>query len=192
MCTVTGEVYCDGPTLLILALQRLRPDTVVDVFKKIEILKALRLKDFNLDLPMLIDSLNEKNDEIQDLDPNAYSETQLASDTFRMFSLDAPEAFRQWMEKDQMNWATGETAFNSFDLQQRATKVFMNLTSTGRWKKSFDQKDQIIALTTEIATLKKKVQSTPAVPTTAYQPTGGLKRDTDKKDEFKAVKAWMG
>ena len=81
-CTVTGEVYRDGPTLLILALQRLRPDTVVDVFKKIEILKALRLKDFNLDLPMLIDSLNEKNDEIQDLDPNAYSETQLASDTF--------------------------------------------------------------------------------------------------------------
>ena len=133
-CTVTGEVYRDGPTLLILALQRLRPDTVVDVFKKIEILKALRLKDFNLDLPMLIDSLNEKNDEIQDLDPNAYLDTQLASDTFRIFSLDAPEAFRQWMEKEQMNWATGETPFNSFVLQQRATKVFTNLTSTGRWR----------------------------------------------------------
>ena len=31
--TVTGEIYRDGPTLLLLALQRLRPDTVVNIHK---------------------------------------------------------------------------------------------------------------------------------------------------------------
>ena len=57
-------------------------------------------------------------------------------------------------------------------------------------EKSFDQKDQIIALTTKIATLEKQVSSTPAAPTAAHQPSGGPKRDTDKKEGFTPVEAW--
>ena len=157
--TVTGEIYRDGPTLLLLALQRLRPDTVVDIYKKIEAIKALKLSDFGLNLSLLIDSFNEKRDEIQDMDRYAYAETQVAADMFRIFSFGAPEAFKKWVEAEHMKWATGETPFNAFTLQERATKVFTNLSSDGRWKKEFSSKDQIIALTTKIGTLEQAMKN---------------------------------
>jgi hypothetical protein len=160
--TVTGEIYRDGPTLLLLALQRLRPDTVVHIHKKIKALKALKLSDFDLNLSLLIDALNEKRDEIDDIDRHAYAETQFAADMFRIFAMGAPEAFKKWVEIEHMRWAMGETPFNAFALQERATKVFTNISADGRWKKEFSKKDQIIALTTNITTLEKNIKSSTA------------------------------
>jgi hypothetical protein len=69
---ITGEVYRDGPTMILLCLHRLRPDAVIDTYKKINVLKTLRLKDFDLDFNRLLDTVNEKRDEITDIDPNAF------------------------------------------------------------------------------------------------------------------------
>ena len=155
---ITGEIYRDGPTMILLCLHRLRPDTVIDTYKKIESLKAIRLVDFDLDFNRMIDTVNEKKDEITDIDANAYPDTAYAADLFRLMSEGAPEAMKTWVNTEHMKWATGETVFDNFLLQQRATRVFTNLTSAGRWKKSFDQKDQIIALSTEIKELKSRIE----------------------------------
>ena len=79
--------------MMLLCLQRLRPDTNVDIYKKIEALKAVTPKDVDLDLPLLLDNLNEKCDEIMDIDAKAYAETQFAADSFRIMTDGAPEAF---------------------------------------------------------------------------------------------------
>ena len=76
-----------------------------------------------------------------------------------MFAAGAPESFKKWVEIEYMRWATGETPFNAFLLQERATKVFTNLSADGRWKKELSSKDQIIALTTKIPTLEKNIKS---------------------------------
>ena len=131
---LTGEIYRDGPTMILLCLHRLRPDTVIDTYKKINALKAIRLKDFNLDFNRMIDNINEKKDEITDIDANAYPVTQYAADLFIVMSEGAPEPMKKWVESEHMRWATGETPFDNFVLQQRATKVYSNLISSGRWK----------------------------------------------------------
>ena len=83
----------------------------------------------------MIDSLNEKRDEIMDIDQHAYADTQFGANMFGMFSAVAPEPFKKWVEAEHMKWATGETPFKIFSLQERATKVFTNISSAGRWKK---------------------------------------------------------
>ena len=166
--------------MILLCLHRLRPDAVIDTYKKINALKALRLKDFDLDFNRLLDNVNEKKDEITDIDPNAYPDTAYAADMFILMSEGAPEAMKQWVASEHMRWATGETPFDNFVLQQRATKVFTNLSSSGRWKQEFDQKDQIIALTTEVSKLKNRLDkpSAPAAPTAAFT------ADTGKPNPF--------
>ena len=90
------------------------------------------MKDFDLDFNRLLDTVNEKNDEITDIDPNAYPETAYAADVFIFMSEGAPEAMEKWVDSEHMKWATGETPFDNFVLQQRATKVFTNISSSGR------------------------------------------------------------
>ena len=60
----TGEVYPDCMTLLILAFQRLRPNTFINTHKKVEALKTLKLLGYELNLSLFIGPLNEKRDKI--------------------------------------------------------------------------------------------------------------------------------
>ena len=117
--------------MILLCLHRILPDTVINTYKKIEVLKDLRLKDCNLEFNLLINLINEKRDEIMDIDSNAYLQTQYAADLFRITSEGTPEAMNKWVDSKHMQWATGETPFDPFVLQQCTTKVYTNITSSG-------------------------------------------------------------
>ena len=156
---ITGEVYNDGVTMLLLCLHRVRPDNVIDTHNLVTEAKAMRLKDFGGNLPELTDAMIEKRDRILEIDSEGYPERMFAGDYFRSMGEGAPAPFRKWLDDEHMKWVTGETVFNQFDLQQRSNRVFTNLTATGRWKKEFDPTQQIVALTTEIGALKKQVAS---------------------------------
>ena len=47
---VTGEIYRDGITMLVMCLHRLLPDKIVDTFKLIAEIKNIRLLAHNNDL----------------------------------------------------------------------------------------------------------------------------------------------
>ena len=183
---ITGEIYRDGITMLVMCLHRLRPDKIVDTFKLIQEIKAIRLPAHDNDLTEMLDAIFEKRDQLAEIDPLAYPATQFGNDLFDAMSEYSPEAFQKWVETKRTNWITGAEPFLEYHVMQQGTQVYNNLLSTGKWKTDFSRDQQILALTTRCEALEQG-RSSSREPDGKQSAQESLRRDKRDKNPKVAI-----
>lgn len=151
----TGETISDGLTVLFLILQHLRPNAMVDIFADIAKIQALNMKSFDYKLPDLLDAMAEKQTVIVQKDATAYPDIHYMKDIFSGLLQSNCKSFNTQMDIIRTKWMTGNPDGETVDsLVARATILYNNLVSEGRWKKEHDEHAQIISLATQVELLK--------------------------------------
>ena len=152
------QIENDGLTVVHLIMQRLRPNALVDVFKEMQKIKALKLKDYKNVVPDFLYAMETAKQEIDRKNATAYPESQYLKDTFDALEKAPSEIFRQEMTRLKTRWITGKEILDPSKLISEATSLFINLESDNKWGKDHCPTDQIVALTTQVASLTKELK----------------------------------
>ena len=65
--TNTGQVECDGPTMLYLIMKKVRPTTIIDLFTHKQIIKYIVSANFEDNVQKMVDYMKVNYDAIQEL-----------------------------------------------------------------------------------------------------------------------------
>jgi hypothetical protein len=172
------EEYC-GLTILCIILSRLKPHWKVDTFRMIEDAKSMTLESKEWNVTNYCDEMKIKKEHIDSIDARAYTDDAFVGDLFKQLKTSPIEAFSTEYERQEIDWTMGKQV-ESEALIDDASLRYTNMERRGLWTPGFSKKAQIIALTSEVSELKKKVNnfktpsSTGTTPGAARPPpTGG-------------------
>ncbi len=143
----------DGPLLLKTVLDQTFVATQASTFAIKERFYELSLKKYKWNVPVLNQDVREK---LTDLIAagSAADETDTLILLFRAYKTATNEEFLHAIDYWKNEWNSGSLS-SAEELMDRADKKYVELRDLGTWGKRSDKDNQIIALTTQVETLKK-------------------------------------
>ena len=163
MNPATHEIEFDGIVLIHEILKRIRPNYKVYVFNEIKKVKGLTLKQFNQNVPDFLDKVEEMRTEILVKNATCYPEDRFINDLFEALTLATSDSFTGEIKLEYNKWLLGNPLVTSDALIAKATTLYTNLESNGRWKKEHSKHEKIISLTTQVKELKALVSKSNSV-----------------------------
>jgi hypothetical protein len=173
-CEETGDIVYDGYTLLRMIYMVVKPNVVIDVkdlqlkMKKITIISA------DNNFHTLSTKLEELQQEINAEKGNDFcKDDKLLTKLFCAAEVTTNKAFTLDICTAKNAWITGKQTdknaiFNDLNV------LYCNMVAEGSWKKTSTADSKIIALTTQVANLKKQLKENDAK-------TGGKGKDPKNK-----------
>jgi len=151
----SGNEYLDGPYILLALLQHCNPSTRVGVSDLKENLRNSNLAKFNNNVVDMLDKMSENYNQI--LDRNS-THDDIVLDIFRALSSTKNKEFLDFVNSKKTAWETGED-FSHEELISLAVAKYNNLCTQKTWKDNSAKDDTIVALTTQVTELQKKLES---------------------------------
>jgi hypothetical protein len=188
-CTPDGkEEEMDGPTVLAIILNRIRPHYKVNMYLKIDKLKKETLEQYDNNVDLYFDSVRYHKVQIDQKNPAAYTDDQFVRDLFKKLkSKQFPLAFRLEYERAEVKWLINRENYTAESLMTESSLFCLNLKSSGGWKIETTVHQQIIALTTQLNEMETKLvkltpkvgggilpKTTPTTPTNAQEMKGSF------------------
>ena len=153
------EEEIDGLTLLAVIYSRVRPHYKIDMFGKIEKVKKLTLSQFRNDVAQYCDAIKNQKILVDQKDANAYTDDAFVRDIFKQLRLAPVESFKLEYERTETQWLMGKIVMDSTTLMDEATLYYTNLREAGNWKAEHGNKEQIVALSTQLKQLTEQLNS---------------------------------
>ena len=182
------DVEADGPTVVALIMSRVNPHYKIDMFEEIKQLKQITLSSCSNDVTAFLDKIKAKKLLIDQKDATAYTEDAFVRDLFGQFKSAPVEEFSLKYKRLETLWLVGKETIVPESFMDEAEALFINLKGNGHWTSSYNPKDQIIALTTEVKSLKETISKLQTKPSTSDT---GLK-STDLDPNWRITKVENG
>ena len=174
-CEETGDIVYDGYTLLRVIYMVVKPNVVIDV-KDLQLkMEKMTIISVDNDFHTLSTKLEELQQEINaEKGDNFCKDDKLLTELFHAAEATTNEAFALDIRMAKNAWITGKqtdknTIINDLNV------LNCNMVAEGSWKKTSTADSKIIALTTQVANLKKKL-------TKNDLKTGGKGKSKDQKN----------
>ena len=149
----------DGLTVLAVIYSRVRPHYKIDMFSEIEKVKKIALSQFGNDVAQYFDAVKNQKILIDQKDPMAYTDEAFVRDIFKQLRQAPVESFKLEYERTETQWLMGKVVIDSASLMDEATLYYTNLKEAGDWKAEHGDKEQIIALSTQLKQLTEQLNS---------------------------------
>jgi hypothetical protein len=148
----------DGLTILALILARIFSNFKVDMYAEIPKMKKLTIAQHDNNVQLYFDAVQFLKLQIDQKDPNAYTEDAYIRDIFIHLKHDSlPAEFRLKFACQETCWMMNKSNISSQELINNASAYYVDLKNLGAWKVKLSKNMQFIALTTQISELKNKL-----------------------------------
>ena len=185
----TGEVVYDGLTVLFFILQIARPNVKVNVYNEIQKLKLIKLSDYQGNVVLWLTSMEHKLSDIEHRIHGSYHEDQYLMDIFAGAEQSVCERFNNSVAQIKEDWIDGnEAGWTKEKVTAKLKRLYINMQNDGTWKKDTARHSQILALTTEVTSLRAELNRTAVALATATS-TNGTSTPSGPKGPY-TVKAW--
>ena len=175
-----GQVYYDGCVILYLILQHCNPSTRVGVSDLKQTIRQCTVSKFNHNVINMTDKMMECMNEIESRN---LTHEDMVLDLFTALLTGKNEEFNQLIRSEKSKWEMGEVDHTPSDLVTLATLKYNNLVKQSLWTKSSEKDDKMVALTTKISELEKKLDS-------KKTGGGGGNGNQDRSSNYDKVATW--
>ncbi len=128
------------------------------MYAEITKVKKLTIAQYNNNVQLYFDAVQFLKLQIDQKDPNAYTEDAYICDIFLQLKHDSlPAEFRLEFAHQETHWMMNKSNISSQGLIDDASTYYVNLKNLGAWKVNLSKNLQLIALTTQISELENKV-----------------------------------
>lgn len=182
------EEEMDGLTVLAVIYSRVRPHYKIDMFSEIEKVKKIALSQFGNDVAQYFDAVKNQKILIDQKDPMAYTDEAFVRDIFKQLRQAPVESFRLEYERTETQWLMGKVVIDSASLMDEATLYYTNLKEAGDWKAEHGDKEQIIALSTQLKQLTEQLNSMKAGKPSGNPEVKKESSNTGKFEEWRLTK----
>ena len=156
----TGETAQDGLTVITLILQKMRPDVRINVFNELARIKTIALAQHSNSIVEWTTAMEQSRISIALKCPGAYPDDQYIMDLFKGALEAKCKTFVSKVQSMKQSWLNRTLADPTKEgIIQTMVQWYSNMFDDGTRKKEFDETDQVIALTTMVYDLKKKLDS---------------------------------
>ena len=107
----------------------------------------------------------------------ANTEKAFVLDIFKQLQLAPVNSFRLEYEHTETQWLMGKVAIDFASLMDEATLYYTNLKEAGDWKAEYGDKEQIIALTTQLKQFTEQLNSMKIGKPTALTTSSDVKKE---------------
>ena len=104
---------------------------------------------------------------IDQKDASAYTQDAFIRDLLGQFKSAPVEEFSLEYKRLETLWLIGKETIEPESFMDEAEALFINLKGNGHWTNAYNPKDQIIALTTEVKSLKETISNLKSQPPTS-------------------------
>jgi len=181
-CEETGDIVYNGYTLLCMIFMVVKPNVVIDVKDLQLIMEKMTIISADNNFHTLSTKLEELQQEINaEKGDDFCKDDKLLIELFRAAEATTNEAFALDIRTAKNTWITGKQTDKNAIIND-LNVLYRNMVAEGSWKKTSTADSKIIALTTQVANLKKQIKE-------SDPKTGGKSKDpknpkkTGKKGE---------
>lgn len=178
-----GQSYYDGCVILFLILQHCNPSTRVGVSDLKQTIRACTLPKFNHNVTEMTNKMIECRNEIQ---ARKFTHDDMVLDLFAALLTSKNEEFCQMIRSEKTKWELGAEDITADTLVTMAVTKYNNLDRQKLWSKSSEKDEKIVALTTKLEDLEKKVKSGKAGSSSG----GGSGAGAGKASSYDKIAQW--
>ena len=176
-----GSTTLDGPTMLQLIVEDIKPSTRIGISNIKDKLRAVRLSGHNNDVKAMCDHIKVLYNEI--LTENGTHE-DIIKDTFSALESSTNPDFNQFIKGKKSDWEMGED-FTLDELVTFAVNKYNNLS--GKWDVTEKSDSKIAALVAQVQDLKTVLTT---LRNEKSNSTEGTKASDDSKNTFLPIAEW--
>ena len=156
-CEETGDIVYDGYTLLRMIYMVVKPNVVIDV-KDLQLkMEKMTIITADNNFHTLSTKLEELQQEINaDKGDDFCKDDKLLTELFCAAEATTNEAFALDIRSAKNAWITGKQT-DKHAIINELNVLYRNMVAEGSWKKTSTADSKIIALTTQVANLKKQL-----------------------------------
>ena len=165
------DIALCGVTILAIVMSRLKPPYKVDLFAKVEKIKAITLAQFGSNLLEYFDAVKQSKKLIGSKSKNMYSDDMFLQDLFKQLKNVPVDSFVQKYEIMEADWLIDKIKLTSTSLMRDALSHYRQLDAKKQWKGQLNARAQVVllttqvqALSTELATIKSSASAAPTKP----------------------------
>ena len=159
--TAQGESLLDGPTMLQILVEKCKPSTRVGVSGLKSQIRAVKLSSFGYNVGDMLEHMKGLKNEVEEL---GHTHDDIILDMFNALETGKNETFARHIETLKTKWEGGYN-YTVDELATESVTKYNNLAQAKVWKTDPDAKDaKIVALTTQLNELSKKVNNQPGKP----------------------------
>ena len=166
----SGELVCDGLTVLHIIITKLRPNKLITAYDEITKIKKVLPASYKNDMARWDTAFEAARINIELLLPGEYSDTAFKTDYLNAALTVQCKSFTAEVSSIKTQWQLG-TSFPRDTLRSRITQMYVNFEADGTWARELGEVNQIIALTTQVRELSNKMKDTVALATGASSST---------------------
>jgi hypothetical protein len=188
-CTETGHIYFDGYTLLRMIFTVVKPDVIVDVKDLQNKMEKLTILTANNNFHTLSTTLEELQQQINAEKGEDYlKDDKLLAELFRATEATTNEAFALDVRMAKTAWMTGKIKDKN-TIVHDLNVIYRNMVAEGSWKKVSSADSKIIALTTQLKDLKKRLtDASSKTPPKSSASSGGSKKKNEEGKNWRHTK----
>jgi hypothetical protein len=150
-----GVCYLDGPVMLQILIEKCKPSTRVGVSTLKTKIRAAKLANFGYNVGDMLDAMDTLRQQIEEL---GGSHDDIIMDMFNALETSNNDAFATHVQNLKTEWEEGRD-FTVDELTTSATTKYNNLYEAKKWKTNNSSNDKIVALTTKVEELQKKLDT---------------------------------
>jgi hypothetical protein len=151
----TGEFFYDGGTMLQILVEKVNPTTRVGVVNLKDKIRNCKLANFGHNVRDMLDNIISLNDEIEE---RGFTHDDLVYDIFQALLSGNNEAFSSFVQRKKDDWDIGND-MTSDEIVTSAVQKYNNMVMQKTWKQTESKNAKIVALTTQVQNLEKKLNS---------------------------------
>ena len=150
-----GVVYLDGPVMLQILLEKCKPSTRVGVATLKSKIRSTKLANFGYNVGDMLNAMDSLHQQIEQL---GGTHDDIIFDMFAALETGNNDIFANHIEHIKTEWEEGRE-FTVDELITSATTKYNNLFEAKKWKSNNSSNDKIVALTTKVEELQKKLNA---------------------------------
>ena len=156
----TGETAYDGPKILSIIFQKMRPNVRVNVFNEIGTMKDVTLESCDNNVFECIYNMEMKLINIKINIPGAYEDDKFLMDVYAGDLLEKWKTFTNKIQSQKQKWILGTLPKSGcINTTNSMIHIYSNLIEYGKQKEYLAETDQIVALTTLVHEMKGTLKS---------------------------------
>lgn len=152
----TGETFYDGPTMLQICIEIVRPSTRVGVTSLKDQIRACKLSNFGNNVHEMLNNISSLKEQIED---QGGTHDDIIYDTFAALMTSKNERYCTFISNLQDEWDTGAKDYTLESLSEKCVVKYNNMVKAETWNRTTAKDSKIVALTTQVEKLQEQLNN---------------------------------